>query len=65
MRIRDKCSARLFKHCYRQFATDGRKIIQKDLQGVSGFQVIEERLDRNARASENGSSAVDIEIDCD
>src|SRR3990167_5778948 len=63
MRIGDECGARLFKHCYRQFATDGRKIIQKNLQRVSSLQVIEERLDRDARAGENGRSAVDLGID--
>ncbi len=63
MRIGEECGARLFKHSYRQFATDGRKIIQEDLQRISGFQVIEERLDRDARANENGRSAVDLGID--
>ena len=65
MCIGDECGARLFKYRYRQFTTDGRKIIQKDLQRVPSLQVIEERLDRDARASENRSSAVDLGIDGD
>ena len=44
---------------------NGRKIIQKNLQRVPSLQVIEERLDRDARASENGRSAVDLGIDGD
>jgi len=44
---------------------NGRKIIQKNLQRVPSLQVIEERLDRDARASENGCSAVDLGIGSD
>ena len=65
MRIGDKCGPRLFKYRHRKFPTDGRKIVQKDLQRISGFQVIEQRLDRDTRASENGSSAVNFWIDGD
>ncbi|OGA79130.1 MAG: hypothetical protein A3G81_00260 [Betaproteobacteria bacterium RIFCSPLOWO2_12_FULL_65_14] len=65
MRIRYECSTRLFKHGYRQFATDGREVIEKDLQRISSFQVIEERLDRDPCTSEHGSSAVDVWIDGD
>jgi len=38
-------------------------IIQKNLQRVSRFQVIEERFDWNACASEHRSAAVDFGID--
>lgn len=65
MRICYKCGTRLFKYGYRHFTTDGREVMQKDLQRISSFQVIEKRLDRDPCTSEHGSSAVDVGIDGD
>jgi hypothetical protein len=65
MRICYERGTSLFKDGYRQFATDGRKVTQEDLQRVSSFQVIEERLDWDPCTSEHGSSAMDVGIDGD
>jgi len=40
--------ARLFKHGYRQFPADRRKVFEKNLQRIPGPEVIEQGLDRNA-----------------
>ena len=65
MRIWDERGAGLFKNCYCQFAGDGWKIVKKNLQSVTGFQVVEQRLDGYSSTSEDGSSTVDFRVNCD
>lgn len=65
MRTGYECGAGLFKHGYRQFAGHRGKVIQKDLQRVTRFQVIKERLDWDPCSKEHRSSAVNLGIDGD
>lgn len=55
---------RFLEHAYRQVTADGWKIVEKDLQRVTRFEVIEQRLYRDTRARKNRCSAVDVEVDC-
>jgi len=65
MRIRRERSARFLKDGDREFPTHGGEVIQKDFKRITGFKVIEERLDRDARALEHGRTAVNRGIDSD
>jgi len=41
---------------------DSRVLFQKFIQSFSAFQIVKQSLERNARAAENGLSAVDFRI---
>src|SRR5436190_13261253 len=43
-----------FERSHGLLACHGREIIQKFIEGISGFQIVIKRLDRNARAYEDG-----------
>ena len=45
---------RLFEYRYCQVATDGRKIIKEDFQRFTGFEVIEQGLDRDSGPAKTG-----------
>ena len=62
MRISNDCATRLLEHSYRQLAADGWKIVEKDLQRIVGFKVVEQGLDRNAGTGEDRGSAMDLVI---
>ena len=62
MRISNDCGTRLLKHSDRQLAVDGWKIVEKDVQRIAAFKVVEQGLDRYAGTSENRSSAMDLGI---
>jgi hypothetical protein len=44
------------------FAAYAGEVVQKLRQGVARFEVVQQRLDRNPRADENGRPAQDIGI---
>lgn len=54
-----------FQHGDCVLARDGRKLVQKLIQGVAPFQVVDEALDRRARSSEDGSATEPIRVACD
>ena len=53
---------RLVEYRYRQVATDGRKIIKEDFQGFTGFEVVEQGLDRDSGPCKNGRTAMNLRI---
>ena len=48
-----------------QFPAHGRKVIEKDIDGVPRFKMIEKRLDRHSRSDEDGRSTVDLGVNND
>lgn len=40
---------RLFEECNREFARDGREIVQNFIQRLAALEIVEDGLDRNAR----------------
>ena len=42
----------LLKHCYRKLSGNARKIIKKDIQGISSLKVVEKRLEGDTCSGE-------------
>lgn len=55
--------ARLFKYCHGDFPLHAGKIIEKLIEGLSAFEVVEEVLQRHPSASKNGHAALNVRID--
>ena len=65
MRIRQQRSVRFFEYRYRQVATDGRKVIKKHLQWITGFEVIEQGLDRDSGPGKDRCTAMNLRVNSD
>lgn len=65
MRIRRQRCTGFFEHGDGLFPGDGREVIEKDFQRVTRFEMVEQRLDRNARPGEDRRAAVDLGVDGD
>ena len=53
---------RLFKGCDGGFARDRRKTLQKILEGLATFKVVEQRLDRYPRTSKDRRTTKSIRV---
>jgi len=60
--MRFRHGPRQLESCDRLFPGDRGKALEKLVEGVAGFEVIEQRFDGNTRADENGRSAEDLGI---
>ncbi len=52
----------LLKRCNCEFSTNGWKVVKKFLQGVSALDVIDERLDRDTGADEDGGATENVRV---
>ena len=57
--MRERLSG-LFENSNGHFATHGRKLIQKDLEGVPLLKIVEEILYRHSRTGEHWRTALDL-----
>lgn len=48
-----------------ELAADGGELLEKLVEGVAAFEIVDEVFERHARAPEAGRSAEDFGIDCD
>lgn len=62
MRIVCKCRARLLQNAYCHRVADRGKLIEENFQRVPFLDEIKKIFDRNARAAENGSAALNFGI---
>jgi len=65
MRIGYQRGARFLEHGYGQLTAYGWEVVEEDFQGVPGFKVIEQSLDRHAGPSEYGRTAMNFRINGD
>jgi len=63
MRIRFQRCVRVFKNLDRQRAADRRKVLEKHLERITGFEVFEENPDWHACADEHGCSPEYLRVD--
>lgn len=62
MRIRRNDFAREFQCSHRLLTTDGWKLVEEDVETVSGFEIVEKRLHGDTRIDEDRRSAEDFRI---
>jgi hypothetical protein len=65
MRIWHQGGVCLFEYGYGECATNGREVIEKYLQRITSFEMIEECLDWHSRAGEDRRSTKNVLVDSD